>query len=97
MHTLGILSTTSENGLAVPDASMYPVTSTLDVITLMDIGLENRSVGATAMNERSSRSHRFLLHIDPMKQNMCVFNMSLTLNYMVSYAALSRFTFVVKI
>ncbi|CAF2064687.1 unnamed protein product [Brassica napus] len=52
-----ILSTTSENGLAVPDASMYPVTSTLDVITLMDIGLENRSVGATAMNERSSRSH----------------------------------------
>ncbi|KAJ0255741.1 Kinesin-like protein KIN-14P [Hirschfeldia incana] len=57
MHTLGILSTTSENGLAVPDASMYPVTSTSDVITLMDIGLQNRSVGATAMNERSSRSH----------------------------------------
>ncbi|KAF8111362.1 hypothetical protein N665_0076s0337 [Sinapis alba] len=54
---LGILSTTSQNGLAVPDASMYPVTSTSDVITLMDIGLQNRSVGATAMNERSSRSH----------------------------------------
>ncbi|CAN6938454.1 unnamed protein product [Brassica oleracea] len=52
-----ILSATSENGLAVPDASMYPVTSTSDVITLMDIGLQNRSVGATAMNERSSRSH----------------------------------------
>ncbi|CAH8359355.1 unnamed protein product [Eruca vesicaria subsp. sativa] len=52
-----ILSTTSENGLAVPDASMYPVTSTSDVITLMDVGLQNRSVGATAMNERSSRSH----------------------------------------
>ncbi|KAF3521735.1 hypothetical protein F2Q69_00051528 [Brassica cretica] len=57
LHTLGILSATSENGLAVPDASMYPVTSTSDVITLMDIGLQNRSVGATAMNERSSRSH----------------------------------------
>ncbi|XP_018454984.1 kinesin-like protein KIN-14P [Raphanus sativus] len=55
--TLGILSTTSQNGIAVPDASMYPVTSTSDVITLMDIGLQNRSVGATAMNERSSRSH----------------------------------------
>ncbi|XP_056846185.1 kinesin-like protein KIN-14P [Raphanus sativus] len=54
---LGILSTTSQNGLAVPDASMYPVKSTSDVITLMDIGLQNRSVGATAMNERSSRSH----------------------------------------
>ncbi|KAJ0256424.1 Kinesin-like protein KIN-14P [Hirschfeldia incana] len=52
-----IQSTTSENGLAVPDASMYPVKSTSDVITLMDIGLQNRSVGATAMNERSSRSH----------------------------------------
>ncbi|KAL0800677.1 hypothetical protein Bca101_055852 [Brassica carinata] len=52
-----ILSTTSQNGLAVPDASMYPVTSTSDVITLMDVGLQNRSVGATAMNERSSRSH----------------------------------------
>ncbi|CAN7064662.1 unnamed protein product [Brassica oleracea var. botrytis] len=55
--TSWILSATSENGLAVPDASMYPVTSTSDVITLMDIGLQNRSVGATAMNERSSRSH----------------------------------------
>ncbi|KAL0663776.1 hypothetical protein Bca4012_100613 [Brassica carinata] len=57
LHTLGILSTTSQNGLAVPDARMYPVKSTSDVITLMDIGLQNRSVGATAMNERSSRSH----------------------------------------
>ena len=54
---LGILSTTSQNGLAVPDASMYPVKATSDVIKLMDIGLQNRSVGATAMNERSSRSH----------------------------------------
>ncbi|KAG7651613.1 Kinesin motor domain [Arabidopsis thaliana x Arabidopsis arenosa] len=55
--TLGILSTTQQNGLAVPDASMYPVTSTSDVITLMDIGLQNRAVGSTALNERSSRSH----------------------------------------
>ncbi|XP_010428329.1 PREDICTED: kinesin-like protein KIN-14G [Camelina sativa] len=54
---LGILSTTQQNGLAVPDASMYPVTSTSDVITLMDIGLQNRAVGCTALNERSSRSH----------------------------------------
>jgi kinesin family protein C2/C3 len=55
--TLGIISTTQQNGLAVPDASMYPVTSTSDVITLMDIGLQNRAVGSTALNERSSRSH----------------------------------------
>ncbi|EXB56920.1 hypothetical protein L484_019965 [Morus notabilis] len=45
------------NGLAIPDASMHPVKSTSDVIELMDIGLKNRSVGATALNERSSRSH----------------------------------------
>ncbi|ESR54207.1 hypothetical protein CICLE_v10023895mg, partial [Citrus x clementina] len=42
---------------AVPDASMHPVTSTEDVLELMDIGLKNRAIGATALNERSSRSH----------------------------------------
>uniref|UniRef100_A0A6N2KN80 Kinesin motor domain-containing protein n=1 Tax=Salix viminalis TaxID=40686 RepID=A0A6N2KN80_SALVM len=45
------------NGLAVPDASMHPVTSTSDVLELIGVGLKNRAVGATAMNERSSRSH----------------------------------------
>lgn len=54
---LGIMSTSQPNGLAVPDASMHPVTSTEDVLELMDIGLKNRAVGATALNERSSRSH----------------------------------------
>ncbi|KAG2303197.1 hypothetical protein Bca52824_031848 [Brassica carinata] len=53
----GILSTTQQNGLAVPDASMYPVTSTSDVLELMNIGLDNRTVSSTALNERSSRSH----------------------------------------
>ncbi|EFH69260.1 hypothetical protein ARALYDRAFT_335100 [Arabidopsis lyrata subsp. lyrata] len=53
----GILSTTQQNGLAVPDASMYPVTSTSDVLELMSIGLQNRAVSYTALNERSSRSH----------------------------------------
>ncbi|CAA7032461.1 unnamed protein product [Microthlaspi erraticum] len=52
-----ILSTAQENGLAVPDASMYPVTSTSDVLELMNIGLQNRTVSSTALNERSSRSH----------------------------------------
>ncbi|KAK7320029.1 hypothetical protein RJT34_04758 [Clitoria ternatea] len=57
MHTLGILTHSQPNGLAVPDASMFPVKSPSDVIKLMDIGFKNRAVGATAMNERSSRSH----------------------------------------
>ncbi|KAK9668805.1 hypothetical protein RND81_13G088100 [Saponaria officinalis] len=57
LKKLGILTTPQPHGLVVPDASMHPVKSTEDVIKLMNIGLENRSVNATAMNERSSRSH----------------------------------------
>ncbi|CAI0476262.1 unnamed protein product [Linum tenue] len=61
---LGIWSTTQPNGLAVPDASMHQVTSTEDVLELMNIGFMNRAVGATALNERSSRSHSILtIHV----------------------------------
>lgn len=48
----------SHKGLSVPDASLVPVSSTLDVIDLMNLGQKNRAVGATALNDRSSRSHR---------------------------------------
>jgi len=58
LHTLGIWNSTQPNGLAVPDAAMHSVRSTGDVLDLMKIGLSNRAVGATALNERSSRSHR---------------------------------------
>ncbi|XP_048137261.1 kinesin-like protein KIN-14C isoform X3 [Rhodamnia argentea] len=54
---LGISSVSQVSGIAVPDASMHPVRASSDVIELMDIGLKNRAVGATALNERSSRSH----------------------------------------
>lgn len=57
---LGIWNTVQPNGLAVPDASMHSVKSTEDVLELMSIGLMNRAVGATALNERSSRSHSVL-------------------------------------
>ncbi|KAL0371792.1 UNVERIFIED_CONTAM: Kinesin-like protein KIN-14J [Sesamum calycinum] len=60
LHTLGIWNTSQPNGLAVPDASMHPVKSTSDVLELMNVGLMNRAVGATALNERSSRSHSIL-------------------------------------
>ncbi|KZV16019.1 kinesin-4 [Dorcoceras hygrometricum] len=50
-------TTTQPNGLAVPDASIHPVSKTSDVLDLMSIGLKNRARGATALNERSSRSH----------------------------------------
>ncbi|XVF10601.1 hypothetical protein REPUB_Repub07fG0196300 [Reevesia pubescens] len=57
---LGIWNTTQPNGLTVPEASMHSVKSTSDVVELMNIGLMNRAVGATALNERSSRSHSVL-------------------------------------
>ncbi|XP_057415829.1 kinesin-like protein KIN-14C isoform X3 [Lotus japonicus] len=61
---LGILTHSPSKGLAVPDASIFPVKSPSDVIKLMDIGLKNRAIGATAMNERSSRSHSVIsIHV----------------------------------
>ncbi|TVU49894.1 hypothetical protein EJB05_01234 [Eragrostis curvula] len=49
-----------QKGLAVPDASIVPVTSTADVVELMNQGQKNRAVGSTAINDRSSRSHSCL-------------------------------------
>ncbi|XP_017972201.1 PREDICTED: kinesin-4 isoform X1 [Theobroma cacao] len=61
---LGITTISQPNGLAVPDATMLPVISTSDVLDLMNIGLKNRAVGATALNERSSRSHSIVtIHV----------------------------------
>ncbi|XP_038725719.1 kinesin-like protein KIN-14J [Tripterygium wilfordii] len=57
---LGIWNSTQPNGLAVPNASLHPVKSTNDVLELMNVGLMNRAVGATALNDRSSRSHSVL-------------------------------------
>uniref|UniRef100_A0A0E0MNB4 Kinesin motor domain-containing protein n=1 Tax=Oryza punctata TaxID=4537 RepID=A0A0E0MNB4_ORYPU len=51
---------TPQKGLAVPDASIVPVTSTSDVVELMNQGQKNRAVGSTAINDRSSRSHSCL-------------------------------------
>lgn len=50
----------SQTGLSVPDASLVRVSSTSDIIDLMNIGQRNRAVGATALNDRSSRSHRWV-------------------------------------
>lgn len=51
---------TSQTGLSVPNASLIQVKSSFDVIELMNVGQRNRSVGATALNDRSSRSHSCL-------------------------------------
>lgn len=59
-YTLEIMNASQPNGLVVPDATLHPVNSTSDVIELMRIGHANRAVGSTMLNERSSRSHRFI-------------------------------------
>jgi kinesin family member C2/C3 len=58
IYTLEIRNNSQLNGLNVPDACLVPVSCTQDVLDLMKIGQRNRAVGATALNERSSRSHR---------------------------------------
>ncbi|XP_022847321.1 kinesin-like protein KIN-14I isoform X1 [Olea europaea var. sylvestris] len=50
----------SQSGYSVPNASLVHVSSTADVIDLMNLGQRNRAVGATALNDRSSRSHSCL-------------------------------------
>ncbi|KAK4363588.1 hypothetical protein RND71_018829 [Anisodus tanguticus] len=50
----------ASQGLSVPDASLVRVTATSDVIDLMNLGQKNRAVSATALNDRSSRSHSCL-------------------------------------
>ncbi|KAG6414130.1 hypothetical protein SASPL_126848 [Salvia splendens] len=60
ISTLEIRSCMSENGLALPDATLCPVKSTMDAINLMKLGDMRRSIGSTAINSRSSRSHSVL-------------------------------------
>ncbi|KAL4342075.1 hypothetical protein GQ457_08G021640 [Hibiscus cannabinus] len=58
--TDGKIRNSSQTGLNVPDANLMHVSSTSDVIDLMNLGQSNRAVGATALNDRSSRSHSCL-------------------------------------
>ncbi|WCJ22268.1 Kinesin-like protein KIN-14I [Euphorbia peplus] len=58
--TDGKIRNSSQTGLNVPDANLVPVSSTSDVIDLMNLGHRNRVTGATALNDRSSRSHSCL-------------------------------------
>uniref|UniRef100_M4EPP0 Kinesin-like protein n=1 Tax=Brassica campestris TaxID=3711 RepID=M4EPP0_BRACM len=57
---LSKIRNSSQDGINVPDATLVPVSTTSDVISLMNLGQKNRAVSATAMNDRSSRSHSCL-------------------------------------
>lgn len=56
--TLEIRTCTGNGQTSLPDAKMLPVGSTEDVINVMKLGEINRASSSTAMNDRSSRSHR---------------------------------------
>jgi kinesin family protein C2/C3 len=57
--TLDIRASLNNGLLNLPDAKIYPVQSPSDVINLMQLGEKHRASGSTAINHRSSRSHRF--------------------------------------
>ncbi|ESQ35954.1 hypothetical protein EUTSA_v10006679mg [Eutrema salsugineum] len=57
---LSKIRNSSQDGINVPEATLVPVSTTSDVICLMNLGQKNRAVSATAMNDRSSRSHSCL-------------------------------------
>ncbi|CAF2260452.1 unnamed protein product [Brassica napus] len=57
---LSKIRNSSQDGINVPEATLVPVSTTSDVISLMNLGQKNRAVSATAMNDRSSRSHSCL-------------------------------------
>lgn len=61
IHKLEIRSCIGDDGLSLPDAKMHSVKSTADVLNLMKLGEVNRVVSSTAINNRSSRSHRLLI------------------------------------
>ncbi|KAF8394778.1 hypothetical protein HHK36_020993 [Tetracentron sinense] len=58
-HTLRVFTTFKPEKQVVPDASIHPVTSTADVIKLITIGLKNKTIGATDLNERRAIFEQF--------------------------------------
>ncbi|KAH9288758.1 hypothetical protein KI387_032875, partial [Taxus chinensis] len=58
--TFEIRNNSQQKGFNVPDANLIPVASTSVMIELMNLGHKNRAVGATTLNDRSSRSHSVL-------------------------------------
>ncbi|RYR01948.1 hypothetical protein Ahy_B06g080808 [Arachis hypogaea] len=60
----------NDDGLSLPYATLRPVTSTADVMTLMKLSEVNLAVSsATLLSNRSSRSHRTRLCLDEKERN----------------------------
>ncbi|CAG0897732.1 unnamed protein product [Cyprideis torosa] len=59
-----------DKGVHVPELSMHPVHNVDECEILMEKGWDNRSTGATLMNQDSSRSHSiFTITIEMMKKS----------------------------
>lgn len=54
-----------------------------DVIDLMKLGHKNRAVGATALNDRSSRSHRFAILTNIRTKLQCAFYFFYSIYYII--------------
>ncbi|KVI11024.1 Calponin homology domain-containing protein [Cynara cardunculus var. scolymus] len=50
----------AQKGMNVPDANLVPVTSTDEVVNLMNLSKKNRAVSSTDTHDSGSRSHSFL-------------------------------------
>jgi len=60
----------SDTGVQVKDLLSYVVKNVADIEHVMNVGNQNRSVGATNMNEHSSRSHAiFTINIECSSKN----------------------------
>ncbi|KAI7990515.1 Kinesin-like protein KIN-14I [Camellia lanceoleosa] len=75
----------SQTELNVPDTSLVRVTSTSDVINLMNLGQKNRVVGATTVNDHSCRSHRVGL-----SHRSCMYLVDLAGNERVNKSKVTR-------
>ncbi|XP_024966001.1 kinesin-like protein KIN-14I, partial [Cynara cardunculus var. scolymus] len=58
--TDGKIRNGAQKGMNVPDANLVPVTSTDEVVNLMNLSKKNRAVSSTDTHDSGSRSHSFL-------------------------------------
>lgn len=64
------LKESSDKGLFIKDVAMHVVKSVAEIENLMNLGTKNRSVGETAMNKDSSRSHSiFTIYIEASEKD----------------------------
>ena len=70
VQTMSFRTTNEDSMTRVPDARIVGVERIEDVVRILEQGTSNRHVGATKMNERSSRSHLvFTVMVERMEES----------------------------